>query len=403
MTSNGPFDLDERLAGNVRYAEQLSIEPSRGPCRTCSLWAPGAGDPVSRLRIWSLSQRFGAIAVDVEGIGGVQTPSEHRGRGYGTRLVERAVAGSRDRVAVVFLFGIQRLYSKLGFATCLADTVLSMGVRNAEAAEASPGDERSHFTPDDLPSLLGLFNEEHRLRPWTAVRGKDLLVRLTESHPWRPSPDVIVIRREGRPCAYAVVSGTTYGRPLREMSVIEAAASDAGAARSLLAAVARSCWEWRIGSFTIEEPADGTVGTQARFLGCEVRQVWVPDGEGMGLILDRAKLLAALEGELARRALCAETGKVVATLDTASDGATGAVGGTTMSSPAAQTFKALSSGALIRDNRWLIQLLLGFRSWHEAERAGLESPEEHRRTLQRWFPGVSPYLPAGHSHRLDRY
>jgi GNAT superfamily N-acetyltransferase len=386
-----PFSVEESLAGGLRYTERISIESWRGPRRTCSLWAPGSPDPVSTLMIWNLRQRFGAAAVEAEGIGGVQTPAEHRRKGYGTRLLERAIAGSRERVFVMFLFGIQRLYPKLGFATCLADSTLSMQVRSAEAAEAPPGDELSSFSPDDLPALLRLFNEEHRIRPWTAVRGEDLLVRLTASHPWRPSPDVVVIRRCGSPCAYAVVTGTTYGHPLRKMNVLEAAAVDAGAARSLLAALARSCWEWRIGSFTIEEPADGTVGTQARFLGCEVRRIWVPDGEGMGLVLDRAKLLAALEGELARRERCAETGEVLATLDVAAEGA------------AARTFEALVRGELISDDRWLIQLLLGFRSWYEAERAGIESPPEHRRTLQRWFPGVSPYLPAGHAHQLDRY
>jgi GNAT superfamily N-acetyltransferase len=391
--SGTQFAVEERLAGGLRYTEQLSVELWRGSCRTCSLWAPGTVDPVSTLRIWNLRQRFGAVAVDAEGVGGVQTPPEHRGRGYGTRLVERAIAGSRERVAALFLFGIEKLYSKLGFATCLADTTLSMQVRNAEAAEGSPDDERSSIAPGDLPALVQLFNEEHRTRPWTAVRGEDLLARLTAPHPWRPSPEVLVIRREGSLRAYAIVSGTTYGRPLREMAVVEAAAVDAGAARSLLAAVARTCWEWRIGSFTIEEPADGTVGTEARRLGCEVRQAWAPDGEGMGLILDRATLLAKLESELARRERCAETMQPIEAADGLSF-----TGGASM-----LAFEALARGELVGDDRWLIQLLLGFRSWHEAEHAGLETPAEHRRTLQRWFPGAAPYLPAGHAHRLDRY
>jgi GNAT superfamily N-acetyltransferase len=391
--SGTPFTVEEHLVGGLRYDERLTVEPGRGSCRTCSLWAPGAADPVSTLRIRSLRQRFGAVIVAAEGVGGVQTPHEHRGRGYGTRLVEHAIAGARERVATMFLFGIQKMYSKLGFATCLADTTLSMQVRNAEAAEASPGDERSSFVPDDLPALVRLFNEEHRVRPWTAVRGEYPFVRLTASHPWRPAPDVIVIRREGTPRAYAVVSGTTYGRPLREMAVVEAAAVDASAARSLLAAVARTCWEWRIGSFTLEEPADGSVGTEARRLGCEVRQTWVPDGEGMGLILDRAKLIAALEGELARRERCAETGQPINAADGLSLSGSAPMG----------TFEALLAADLVPDDGWLIQLLLGFRSWHEAEHAGLETPAEHRRTLLRWFPGTAPYLPAGHAHRLDRY
>jgi hypothetical protein len=72
-------------------------------------------------------------------------------------------------------------------------------------------------------------------------------------------------------------------------------------------------------------------------------------------------------------------------------------------SQSARTFEALLTGELVSDDGWLLQLLLGFRSWHEAEHAGLEAPAECRRTLQRWFPGTSPYLPAGHAHRLDRY
>lgn len=64
-------------------------------------------------------------------------------------------------------------------------------------------------------------------------------------------------------------------------------APDSLSARSLLAAVTRSCGEWRIGSFVTEESGVGTVGTRTRFPWSEVRQAWVLDGERMGLILDR--------------------------------------------------------------------------------------------------------------------
>ncbi len=396
------FAVDERLGSGLRYTEQISVEPGRGSCRSCSLWVPGSDKPVSSLLLWSLRQRFGAVAVDAEGVGAVNTLPEHRGKRYGTRLLERAIAGAAGRVGAIFLFGIERMYSKLRFVTCLADTTLSVRVRNAEDADAMPnaptGDERSSIEPSDPPDLLRLFNAEHRIRPWTIVRGDDLLARLTASHPWRPAHKIIVIRRDGTPRAYAVVSGTTYGRPLRELAAVEAVAVDAGACRSLLAAVAHDCWEWRISTFTIEEPPDGTVGIEARRLGCEVRQNWVSDGEGMGRILGRAKLLAALEPELARRERCAEMGELI----TAADGLS-LSSSSSARSQSVRTLEALLAGELIGDDGWLLQLLLGFRSWHEAEHAGLEAPAENRRTLQRWFPGACPYLPAGHAHRLDRY
>lgn len=393
MSDAAVLAVDEHLDGGLRYSEEVSTEAWRGPCRRCRLWAPGGNGPVSSLVLWTLKQRFGAVVLEIEGMGGVETPPDHRGKGYGTRLVTRALAGAAGRVDAVFLYGIRRMYSKLGFATCLADSSLSVRVRDAERAGDSPPADRGPLGPGDLPALVRLFNTEHRTRPWTLVREDSLAKRLAASHPWRPAPETIVIRSRGELRGYAIVSGTTYGKPLSEFTAIEMTAADPGSARSLLAAVAAACFQWRIDTFTVEEPPDGMIGTEARRLGCEERRIWVPDGEGMGRILRRSSLLARLEGELARRERCAETGEVIASAEGLSLAGAGS----------ARTFEALRSGELVPDDGQLLQLILGYRSWQEAERSGLEASAEHRRTLARWFPGAAPYLPVGHAHRLDRY
>ncbi len=81
----------------------------------------------------SLRQRFGAIAVASEGIGGVETLPQFRQRGYMSKVLSKALAGMAKRVAVAFVSdGIEDLYEKFGFVNCLAEAHLSVPVRNVE-------------------------------------------------------------------------------------------------------------------------------------------------------------------------------------------------------------------------------------------------------------------------------
>src|SRR5215216_5260029 len=83
-----------------------------------------AGRAVSRLYIIPLTISIGVAKVRVDGIGGVETEEEYRGRGYARRVMEAALVRmggavnnvSQDPAALSFLFGISNYYEKFGYA-----------------------------------------------------------------------------------------------------------------------------------------------------------------------------------------------------------------------------------------------------------------------------------------------
>src|SRR5436190_60651 len=134
MSISGPTTVvDETLAPGLRYTEEIGRTVRSNRVRYCYLWQEGEESPVSELEVHSFAQRFGAIAVAGEGIGGVETPPPFRRRGYMRHLLTRAAVGMAQRVDVGFVSdGIEGLYEKFGFQTALAQGHLSLKIRDVD-------------------------------------------------------------------------------------------------------------------------------------------------------------------------------------------------------------------------------------------------------------------------------
>ncbi len=380
--------VDERLTDGLRYTETID-ESGRWRSRRCCLHLDGEEEPVSSLVLHSLSVRFGATALPAEGVGGVQTRPDHQRRGYNERLITRAVRGAKERVPAVFLYGIERYYSRFGFATCLAESSIDLWVRRTKGLSAPADLTVREADEEDLPEMIALYNELHAARPWTLVRDKSMIASLRHRTPWKSRPDVLLFERSGSAVAYAAIAHYPFGWIGRAFTVLEAGARTLADAHALLAEASRRCRELDLEQLTIHEPRDGTIGTACRALGCTVTEHSAPDGGGMGVLLDRQAVVDGLRGELARRA---------GTPTAAPHGL-----------PATDRLLApLGSGELVRDDATLLQLLTGYRSWDEAlllgeiER-GWESSDPDG-LCRRLFPGGSTSaLPSPYAHRLDRY
>ena len=106
----------------------------------------------------------------------------------------------------------------------------------------------------------------------------------------------------------------------------------------------------------------------------------------MAAVLDRAKLIAELGDEPARRASAAGAGPIPP-----------------------EMLAGLSEGRICPDDRDLTRLLFGYFSYAELQSlrggpGGRPSNPEHTRILHALFPGGgTPTLPTPYAHRLDRY
>lgn len=369
----------------LKYTEETGRLQRSLPVRDCFLWKEGVDEPISGLNLVSFRQRFGALSIPSEGIGGVETLPGFRRQGYMSALMKKVLEGAAERVKIVFLSdAIEDTYEKFGFVNCLADAYLSVPVRNVEHtverdAPTNNGGVRG-FAKDDLPAMVNLYNETHAHRSWTHDRAAGWS-RLLVTQTWRPGSEVIVLERDASLAGYAILTEQRFGRVISPFVIDELAARDVRAARALLVEVASRCWQLRFSDFWVREPLDSMAGRAAQELGCAYHQTFPRSGGMMGAILDRQGLLQLLELELQRRLLGDELGVI---------------------HPAA--FDALCQGEIVPDNRMLLRLLLGYWSLNDALAAGAKIPAPYKLICSLWFPGGGARsLPLPYNHILDRY
>ncbi|MFD9007448.1 GNAT family N-acetyltransferase [Streptomyces sp. NPDC059582] len=368
----------------VSYTEVADQEVRSLRVRYCRLRTAG-GEPVAELEAHSFHLRFGAVAVAAEGIGGVETEPQFRLQGHMSRLLRQALAGMAQRVDVAFVSnGIEGVYEQFGFVGAVTEGHLVIPVRNVEqAAEGDPGTAVSGIrsgSPADLPAMIRLYNTAHARRPWTHARHAGWN-RLIPQATWKPGSQTLILQIDSAAVGYAVLEGRAFGDPLGSLTVDELVAENAAAARLMLVAIARLCWQRRLSEFTVREPADSLTGRVARHMGCTYQQRFPPSGGMMAAVLNRSSLVRKLDRELRRRAAVQQPDK---DYDTA--------------------FDALRRGDLLPDDKALIRLLLGQWSTDDAYVHGISIPKRYGDLCTAWFPGGGTQsLPTPYAHRLDRY
>ena len=377
--------VEETVGPSLKYTEETGRTVRSLPVRYCYLWQAGVEEPVSDLEVLSFRQRFGAVSIPAEGIGGVETLPQFRRQGHIRKVLTQAMAGSAKRVPVLFVSdAIEDMYEQFGFVNCLAEAHLVVPVRNVErmaSSAALPSTQRVRsFNQTDLPAMIHLYNEIHAHRPWTHERPAEWN-RLLATQTWQPGSAVMILERDESVVGYAIGKEQQFGHAAAPFVIDELATKDAEAARTLLVEVAARCWQMRFSEFWVREPLDSVVGQEAQRLGCEYRQIFPPSGGMMGAILDRQQLLAWLEPELQRRLPGGDLGLVHTT-----------------------AFAALTRGEVVSDNRVLLRLLLGYWSMLDALALGTAIPEHYLELFAAWFPGGGTrLLPMPYAHKLDRY
>ena len=373
--------VDEAWDDGLRYTEEW-VEPKRSfPSRRCALWAGDGEEPVSTLVLLSMSVRFGAPALPVEGYAAVNTAPGQRRRGYMDRLFRRSLRSAAQRVNVVCLYGIEDFYPRYGFATCQRGTQWRVSLyATRRLPPVAEGTLRTGGT-SDLPAMRALYNAVHGERPWTVARAADW-DRLPREREWRPGAEICLAGRGDALTGYAVIQGQAFGWRHDHLLLHEVVARDPATARMLLAEAARRARRLDYERIVFHEPSDSAVARIARRIGCEAVYRHYAAAGGMAALLDRGRFLDALRPELARRAAAVRVGEAA-------------------QRPA---LAALRGGVLLPDDGDLLQLAFGYERFDQV-------PEERRgsdpglwEVAQAWFPGGgTPVLEEPFAHLLDDY
>lgn len=130
------------------------------------------GQAVSRLVVIDYDIRVGGARLKMGGIAGVKTDPEHRMKGYSRYLLENTTSYMQDQGHdIALLFGIPDYYHKFGYASCLAEPMLTIGCDQKQYLAASDSTLTiREANESDLPLIIGLYNVKNDRRTFTLVR-----------------------------------------------------------------------------------------------------------------------------------------------------------------------------------------------------------------------------------------
>jgi predicted acetyltransferase len=295
------------------------------------------GKSVSRLWLTPFTIRVGEARVRMDGVGGVGTDEEWRGRGYSRRVIEAAIGHMESGAAALsMLYGIRDFYPKFGYATAGPDYLVVL--RDIERDGAlPPGWGVRPFRAEDIGAVRALY-AAGAAATGSAVRpeGGDLASRLLKSEPRDKEPACrLVVGSDGTAHGYIWrASQCWYVRnalqPRFKQAIVlgEVIADGLGAADAVLAA----CRLWakeqpaarKIKEVVLAFPPEGPLAAAAMRQDARFVQSYDACGGSMARVVSVPRLLEQLRPELAAR-VKAERSKFAGTLEIRTDIGTAAL------------------------------------------------------------------------------
>lgn len=298
------YDAEDR---SIRYTQETDGRSTR-----VELWHDGRA--VSRCWIVSQRIRIGCAAVRMDGIGGVGTDGDHRGRGFARRVLEAALRRmNQGDAGLTMLYGIPDFYERFGYATAGPEYAISVDV---DARERLPsGWSCRPAVLDDMPSLMRVYEAATALSVGVAVRTersyawRALTSRLAE--PGDPEC-VVAIDGSGQIRGYVRLGAGFWAvdvlqRDVQSERVIaEAMAVDAGAAEAVLSECVMLCAACSPTAeagvrVLIPTPHEGPLYAAAMLRSARLVRTYQRSGGSMARALNVGRLLADLTPELTRR------------------------------------------------------------------------------------------------------
>lgn len=181
-----------------REAERYWHHLSRGPGFDWELVRLGLvdGQIVAHVGVLERVLRVGPAALRFGGVFGVMTHPDFRRQGIADRLMRDALRVMRERgLHLSLLDGVPRYYDRFGYVTTWPSYEMKLSAWDLRRVpDDGAGYEVRPYRPDDLPTLLGMYDAEWGPRPFRHARtpewmGWRLGFRLEDG---RPMVDVVV-------------------------------------------------------------------------------------------------------------------------------------------------------------------------------------------------------------------
>lgn len=264
------------------------------------------GKTVSWLTVIHLKLRIGTAQVSMGGIGGVGTESAFRRKGYSRMCLDQSIETMRELgLETSVLFGIADFYPKWGFASAIAEPVLTISTRAAEESRPTPGQRIEKFDPErHTPALLELYAANNRERSASLVRPGPIIrdglrhwVPFQKGSSWEmPVEAFVVLDQEGSVRGYAAHDD----RP-EAVVVVEAGYADPDVFPTIVAELASRAVQKRAGQITFHVPIDHPLAAYLHRHNSLHQVRYNKNSNGMARIIKLYETLRACAPDLARR------------------------------------------------------------------------------------------------------
>ena len=280
----------------IRF-EQVDGPRSR-QCKQCKLSLDMGGETVGRAEVNDLTMRLYGTWVRMGGIANVVVQSQHRGKGYASRLMREAVSYmEREGYAVSILFGIPDFYHRFGYVPVTPEYAVSVAVRDAERLSAATTVRPA--CREDYAGLLDLYTRVNASRSGAVRRTRVFYEALEEEVWWGHPTRMLVTGEAGHPTGYVLLKGDPASFSV--MDVIVPAEHVATAGASLIAWLGQEALARRRERLRLPLPADEPLVTLLRGIGCKVETTYPANYGCMGRIVDLGALATAIEPAIADR------------------------------------------------------------------------------------------------------
>ena len=281
---------------------EIRFEQVEGPrvrqCKQYKLSLDVAGETVGRAEVNDLTMRLSGAWVRMGGIANVVVRSQHRGKGYASRLMREAVSYmERERYAVSILFGIPDFYHRFGYVPVTPEYKVSVAVRDVERLTATTAVRPA--CPEDHAGLLDLYTRVNARRSGAVRRTRVFYEALDDEVWWGHPSRMLVTGEAGHPTGYVLLEGDPAS--LSVLDVIVPAEHVATAGVSLITWLGQEALARRRERLRLPLPPDEPLVTLLRGIGCKVETTYPANYGGMGRIVDLDALTTAIEPAIADR------------------------------------------------------------------------------------------------------
>ena len=257
------------------------------------------GEEVSRLVVVDFVQQIGRNMIRMGGIGGVETPEEHRFKGYARILMDNTLIWMRaEGYDTSMLHGVPSFYPKFGYTVAFPRITYTLEVKDAEALAPGRSSHRFvNFNGDCVNAVRRMYHRNNAGKTGRTLRRAGHWKNFQKGSNWGIDASCkVALDSRGRPAGYI-----TYDNVDLKPNIIEAGSMRGEVFPDILRVCIQLVRKERLDSLRFYLPEDDDFIHFLQPAGMKKEVVYLPDCGAMVRMIRIQTALEKIAPELASR------------------------------------------------------------------------------------------------------